>query len=259
VRVGRHPIVRRQGCDPEKQGGQNQRHARHCNGGIFGLGTSECRNAVRNHLHAGDRCAPCGEGAEYQKYGQTFQRRGRTAGVRDYSFGSLSPKNLHRAGAQHEKQCANGDIRGNGKDPARFTGSSEIDDHDQKDRQQSERDTIREQGREGRGERGNSSGRTHRHGEHVVDHEDGGSGQSGQLAKVGLGHGIGPASFWIFKNDLAVGDGEKRQQQDDHDAHGNGPGHGSGARYHQDQQDFFCGVRDRGKGIGGKDSEGKTL
>ena len=109
-----------------------------------------------------------------------------------------------------------------------------------------------DEAREGRGQRPHAGGDRHGDGERVVDDQRGPGHQAGARPEVGPGHGVGPAAARVGVDDLAVGEDEDGQQDDD--GHGDrqdqvqGPRPGEG----QHDDDRLGAVGDRGQRVEGE-------
>ncbi len=144
------------------------------------------------------------------------------------------------------------DEGGDEKGPCPFAQPTEIERGDEEEDAQAHRDHVGRGGGKSRRQLADAGGDGYGDGEGVV-HDEGGSGQlAGLTPEIVAGDGVGTTPVRIGVDDLAVGDHQDDQQQDDGDGDGQDEMEGGGAGGGQDDENGLGSVGHRGQGVEGQ-------
>jgi hypothetical protein len=257
------------GQDRERRDADEHRHGetaheRQRRRGVPALGLAEGRDAVGDRLDAGQGRAAGREGPQRQE----GEREPGQAGVlllgQHLVVGALGPRRVtggrleqpvddHRADAQHEP------VRGHGEGPARLLDAAQVHRRQERDAQQGQRDAVVGQPLEGTDDVVDPGRDRHGDRQHVVDEQCAGHDAAAAAAQVHRRDLVVAATRRVGPHQLAVGQDDDRQQQDDAGGQVRGEVEVGQPTEREHDEQLLRGVRDARQRVAREDRQGEVL
>ena len=182
---------------------------------VVGFGRLECRHAVGDRLHPGERRAAGSEGAEEKEESDAVQ----TGGMRLVrSFRDEIEDRGDRAVDDEPEETSDEQIGWRREELARLADTAEIGRCDGADGEQAEAHAVGERAGERRRDGGDAGGDTHGDGQHVIDQQRRRGDQAWEDPEVVLGDDVRAPALRVRTNRLTIRADDDGDEQADGDA-----------------------------------------